>query len=144
MIKFVSELLRPGQYSRLFLHFEVEARASLPPPSYAPAYTLISCPPKNKDNKANLRDLIAATCLVILLKFDTNRRFDSPCDLEMWWMTSRNNRAPLLYDIKLCASFQIHQWIQTGVTVRKCPICVKINDFLAAWPWNLTDDLEKQ
>ena len=34
-------------------------------------------------NKANLRDLIAATGLVILLKLDSNRRFFSPCDLEI-------------------------------------------------------------
>ena len=34
-------------------------------------------------NKANLRDLIAATGLVILLKFDPNHRFFSPCDLEI-------------------------------------------------------------
>ena len=38
-------------------------------------------------NKANLRDLIAATGLVILLKLDSNRRFVSPCELEIWWMT---------------------------------------------------------
>ena len=69
-------------------------------------------------NKANLRDLIAATGLVILLKFDPNRFF-SPCDLEIWCMTSKNNRAPLLYYIKLCVSFQIHRWIQTEVTLRK-------------------------
>ena len=31
-------------------------------------------------NKANLRDLIAATGLVILLKLDSNHRFFSPCD----------------------------------------------------------------
>ena len=30
-----------------------------------------------------------------------------------------NNRAPLLSNIKLCASFHRHMWIQTGVTVRK-------------------------
>ena len=48
-------------------------------------------------NKANLKDLIAATGLVTLLKLDSNRRFFSPCDLEIWWMTSKNNRAPLLY-----------------------------------------------
>ena len=41
------------------------------------------------------------------------------CDLEIWWMTLENNRAPLLYYIKLCASFQIHRWSQTWVTVRK-------------------------
>ena len=34
-------------------------------------------------------------------------------------MTLENNRAPLLYYTKLCASFQIHRWIQTGVIVRK-------------------------
>ena len=34
-------------------------------------------------NKANLRDLIAATGLVTLLKLDSNRRFFSPCDREI-------------------------------------------------------------
>ena len=34
-------------------------------------------------NKANLRDLIAATGLVILLKFGPNHRFFSLCDLEI-------------------------------------------------------------
>ena len=57
-------------------------------------------------------------------------------------MTSKNNKAPLLYYIKLCASFQIHWWIQTRVTVRKYSIRVKIGDFLSrvtlkfdGWPW---------
>ena len=142
-------------------------------------------------NKANLRDLIAATGLVILLKFDPNHRFFSPCDLEIWCMTSKNNRAPLLYYIivyhfksigefklklhsgnaqfgsksvifcplwpwnlmennrapplyyiKLCALFQIHRWIQVGVTVRKRSIWVKIGNFFSCvtlkfdgWPW---------
>ena len=81
-------------------------------------------------NKANLRDLIAATGLVILLKFYPNHQFFSPCDLEIWWMTLENNRAPLLYYTKLCASFQIHRWIQIGVTVRKRSIWVKIGNFL--------------
>ena len=83
------------------------------------------------DNKANLRDLIAATGLVILLKFDPIHRFFSPCDLEIWCMTLESNRAPLLYYIKLCVSFQIHRWIQTKVTVRKRSIRVKIGDFLS-------------
>ena len=71
-----------------------------------------------------------------------NRRFFVLCDLEIWWMTSENNRAPLLYYIKLCASFQIHRWIQIGVTVRKRSIWVKIGNFLSrvtlkfdGWPW---------
>ena len=54
-----------------------------------------------------------------------------PCDLEIWWMTVKNNRAPLLYHVELCASFQSHWWIQTGVTVRKPPIRVTIGDFLS-------------
>ena len=95
-------------------------------------------------NKANLRDLIAATALAILLKLDSNRRFLSPCDVEIWWMTPKNNRAPLLCYFKLFASFHSHWWIQTGVTVLKHPIWVKFNIFLAVWPRNLTDDLEKQ
>ena len=126
------------------------------------------------------------------------RRFLEPCDLEIWRMTLKNNRAPLLCYFKLYASFRSHRWIQAGVTVRKHPIWVKIDDFFsrvtlkfdvwpwktiellfystssfvhhfvtigalklelqsgnaqfgsnstifrAAWPWNLTDDLEKQ
>ena len=51
------------------------------------------------------------------------------CDLEIWWMTLENNRAPLLCCFKLCATFHSHQWIQTGVAVRKCPIWVKFDDF---------------
>ena len=93
-------------------------------------------------NKANLRDLIAATGLVILLKFDPNHQFFSPCDIEIWCLTSKNNRAPLLYYIKLCVSFQIHRWIQTEVTLRKRSIRVGIGDFLSlvtlkfdGWPW---------
>ena len=82
-----------------------------------------------KRNKANLRDMIAATGLVILLKFDPNHRFLSPCDLEIWCMTSKINRAPLLYYIKLCVSFQIHRWIQTEVTLPKRSIRVEIGDF---------------
>ena len=71
-----------------------------------------------------------------------NRRFFVLCDLEIWWMALENNRAPLLYYIKLCVSFQIHRWIQIGVTVRKRSIWVKIGNFLSrvtlkfdGWPW---------
>ena len=77
-------------------------------------------------NKANLRDLIAATGLVILLKLDSNRRFF----------------------IKLRASSQTPGWIKTGVTVRKRSIRVKIADFLSrvtlkfdGWPWKTTGHL---
>ena len=126
------------------------------------------------------------------------RRFLELCDLEIWQMTLKNNRAPLQCYFKLCASFRSHRWFQTGDTVWKRSIWVKIDDFLsrvtlqfdvwpwktighlfystssfvhhfvaigvpklelesgnaqfgsnltifrAVWPWNLTDDLEKQ
>ena len=55
----------------------------------------------------------------------------------------KNNRAPFLYYIKLCASFQIHRWLHTGVTVRKRSIQVKIWFCCPMWPWNLMNDLEK-
>ena len=59
-----------------------------------------------------------------------HRRFFVLCDLEIWWITLENKRAPLLYYTKLCASFQIHLWIQIGVTVRKRSIWVKISNLL--------------
>ena len=54
-----------------------------------------------------------------------------PCDIEIWWMTPKNNKARLLYNIKLCVSFHFHQWIKTGVTVQKHPIWVKLDDFFS-------------
>ena len=72
------------------------------------------------------------------------RRFVELCDLEIWCLTLKNNRAHLLCHFKLCASLHNRWWIQTGVTVRECRIWVKFDDFLAMWPWNLTDDIEKQ
>ena len=147
-----------------------------------------------ENNRANLRDLITATGLVIsnwiqiddfsarvTVKFDgwsrktighffstmsssvhhfksigefkldiqfRNVQFGSKlaifilCDLEIWWLTFENNRAPLLYHIKLCASLQSHRWSQTWVTVRKRSIRVKIGNFSSrvtlkfdGWPW---------
>ena len=76
------------------------------------------------------------------LKLDSNRQFVRLCDREIWWMTSKNNRALLLYYVKLCASLQIHWWIQTGFTVQKRSIRVQIGDMLSCvalkfdgWPW---------
>ena len=63
-------------------------------------------------------------------------------ELQIWWAISKHNRAPLLCYVKLCALSQSHWWIQTGVTVRKCLIPVKIGHFLfrvtlkfGRWPW---------
>ena len=55
--------------------------------------------------------------------------FFCPCDLEIWCMTPKNDKARLLYYIKLCASFCSHRWFQTGDTVQKRPIWVKIDNF---------------
>ena len=76
-----------------------------------------------------LWSLVITPKLVILLKLDLNHRFFSPCDLEIWWMTQKNNRAPLLCYFKLCAAFRSHWWIQIGVRVRKRPIWVKFDAF---------------
>ena len=62
-------------------------------------------------------------------------RFLVPCDLER--MILKNNRAPLLSNIKQYISFHHHMWIQTGVTVRK-----RLSWFVTSvtltfdlWPW---------
>ena len=57
------------------------------------------------------------------------------CPVWPWNLTDdleKNNKAPFLCYFKLRASFHGHQSIQTGVTIRKCSIRVKINLFLAA------------
>ena len=75
-------------------------------------------------------------------QFGSIRRFLEPWDLEIWRMTLKNNRAPLLCYFKLYASFRSHRWIQAGITVRKRPIWVKMDDFYSrvtlqfdVWPW---------
>ena len=67
----------------------------------------------------------------------SNSAILAPCDLEIWRMTLKNNRAPLLSNIKLYVSFHHHMWIQTGVTVRKR----KFGSW-PLWPWPLTSDLD--
>ena len=77
-----------------------------------------------------------------------NRQFFVPHDLRIWQMTLKKNRAPFLYYSKLCASFKSHRCIQTGVTVRKRSIQVKIGNFLSRmtfefdrWPWKTIGQL---
>ena len=78
------------------------------------------------------------------------RRFLEPCDLEIWRMTLKNNRAPLLCYFKRCVSFRSHWWIQTWVTVRKHPIWVKFDNFFShvtlkfdRWPWKTIGHLSQ-
>ena len=65
------------------------------------------------------------------------RRFLDPCDLEIWRMTLKNNRAPLLSNIKLYASCYHHMSIQTGVTVRKrlSWVVTSVTLTFDLWPW---------
>ena len=72
-----------------------------------------------------------AICLAKMELQPGNVQFGSKlaifCPVWPWnlTMTLKNNRAPLLYYFKLCASFHSHLWIRNGVTVRKCQIWVK-------------------
>ena len=59
-----------------------------------------------------------------------------------------NKRAPLLHHLKLCASFHSHQWIKTGVMIRKHPnggkICFAWWDLaLSRWPFAWTSLLSE-
>ena len=82
-------------------------------------------------------------------------RMECRCDLVIWGMAFKNNRAHLLCYIKFCASFQSHRWSQTYVTVRELSIRVKISHFFVSgvpycvcvscvtlefdrWPWKTT------
>ena len=76
------------------------------------------------------------------LNLGQNWWFFVPCDLKIWRMTLRNNRAHLLCYFKLCASFHRHLSFKNGVTVRKRQIWVKISNFLSrvtlkfdGWLW---------
>ena len=62
-----------------------------------------------------------------------------PCDLDIWWRTLKNNRAPLIFYIKLGASFHSYRGMSGNAQFGP-----KLAIFLAMWPWNWTDDLEKQ
>ena len=95
-----------------------------------------------EQNKANLRDLIAATGLVILLKFDPNHRFFSPCDLEIWWMTLENDGAPLLYYINFMHHFKSFGELSLKLQSGNAQFGSKSAIFLSCvtlkfdgWPW---------
>ena len=62
------------------------------------------------------------SCSPETLNSGRNWRYFVLCDLGIWWMTLENNRAPLLYYINLCASFQSHGLIQTYNEYSYCRI----------------------
>ena len=83
------------------------------------------------ENKANLRDLIAATSLVILLGL---------CDLEIGPMALKYNRDLLPCPLQLCVSFHSHQCIWLS---RNAQIGSKLAFCCLPWPRNWIDDIEK-
>ena len=66
------------------------------------------------------------------------------CDLEIWWMTSKNNRAPLLYHIKLCIISKPSVNLNWSYSPETLNSGQNRRFFCPVWPWNLTHDLEKQ
>ena len=83
------------------------------------------------DNKANLRDLIAATSLAILLKFDPNHQFFTARVTLKFDVWPRKIIGHLFYTT---SSFVYHfksigEFTETEVTVRKHQIWVKFVDF---------------
>ena len=99
-------------------------------------------------NKANLKDLMAAASLVILFKSDLNHQFFGPYDLEIWWMTLKNYRAPLLCYIKLCASFKKPSEFKLESQSGNAQFRSKLAIFVAhvtlkfdGWPWKTTGHL---
>ena len=70
------------------------------------------------------------------------------CDLKIWSMALKNNRARLPCHFKLFASFHSHLWIQTGVTVQNSQFmwkvvfvfCVMTLKF-ERWPWQMIKHL---
>ena len=55
-------------------------------------------------------------------------------------MTLKNNKARLVRNINLCASFHHHMWIQTGVTIRKWlkRVMTSVTLSFDFWSWDFT------
>ena len=60
-------------------------------------------------------------------------KYFKPCDLEIWRMILKNNRAPLLSNIKPFASFHHHMWIQT-VPKRLSWVLITVTLTFDSWP----------
>ena len=92
------------------------------------------------NNKANLRDLIAAADLVILLKLDSNHQFLAHVTLKFDGRTKKIT-GHLFYTTSSFVNHFIVE-LKTRVIVWKRSIPVKIGDFLSrvvlkfdGWPW---------
>ena len=94
-------------------------------------------------NKANLRDLIAATGLVILLKLDSIVNFSTCMTLKFdgWpWKIIGH----LFYTtLNIMHHFKAICELKLELQSRNAQFGSKSANFWPVWPWNLTDDLEK-
>ena len=78
------------------------------------------------------------------LKLDSNRQFFRPCDHEIWWMTSKSNRALLLYYVKLMpwicyersfSEFYLSIWNQLVFNQRLQLFVQSLQPYLLTFAW---------
>ena len=86
-------------------------------------------------NKVNLRDLIAATRLVTLFGL---------CDLEIGPMALKNNRELFPCPFSFVCHFIAISALDLDLQSRNAQIGSNLTIFCPPWPWNFTDDHEKQ
>ena len=73
-----------------------------------------------------------------------NQLFFVPCDLEIWWMTLKNNRhlfyttLSFVHHLKAMSEFNLE--LQSENTQFRSKLAI----FCPVRPWNVTNDLEKQ
>ena len=95
-------------------------------------------------NKANLRDLIAATSLVILLKIGMKSSIFCLCNLEFdGW--ARITIGHLFYSAsRFVHHFKAISKFKLELQFRNAQFGSKSTIFFTVWPCNLTYDVEKQ
>ena len=108
-----------------------------------------SCRQSNVDGQTEKR--MQAMMIPLRPERPRGKNEGTKASIEIWHMTLKKNRAPFICYFKLCASCCSHWWIQTGVTVRKFPIWVKIDNFFSRvtlkfeeWPWKTIGHPSKQ
>ena len=67
-----------------------------------------------------------------------------PCGLVTWQMTSKHNRAHFQPTLTFVHHFVTIGEFKLDLQSRNAQFGSKSTIFLVVWPWNLTDDLEKQ
>ena len=71
-----------------------------------------------------------------------NRRYFVLCDLKIWRMTLKNNRAPLLSNIKLCAWYHRHRFDLCDLHLRPLTLnfCMHLTSAISNNSWKFHDD----